>query len=425
VLQWLLWIGFEYVRTLRFLDYPYGITAYTQWQFIPLIQVADIFGIWGVSALVIFPSIYFASFFNSNETNKITIKEFFVREKIAGIVWLVALTSALTYGFVSQVDYSSQTKKNIALIQHNTDPWFGGLIEYRRNFEVLARLSDESLTQNPKPDLVVWSETAFVPRIYWHLNYRGDFDSYNLVRDLMIYLAKQDVPFVIGNDDARREPSINPNSHEEYRVDYNAAMLFERGEIIETYRKQHLVPFTESFPYRKEFPFIYEFLTGRDDIHLWERGTEATVFERKGMKFSTPICFEDSFGYISREFVKNGVELIVNLTNDAWSNSLAAQMQHFNMAVFRAVENRRAMVRSTASGQTCGIDPNGRIIAMAEPFKEIYLTVEVPIINNISSVYTKYGDFFPVICILILGVLFLFGIFTNLLKKIKKGRGGA
>jgi apolipoprotein N-acyltransferase len=88
------------------------------------------------------------------------------------------------------------------------------------------------------------------------------------------------------------------------------------------------------------------------------------------------------------------------MTNDAWANSLPSQMQHFSMAVFRAVENRRAMVRATASGQTSAIDPNGRILGMAEPFKPTRLSVEVPLMTA-GTIYTAYGDF--------LGQFFLIG----------------
>jgi apolipoprotein N-acyltransferase len=104
-------------------------------------------------------------------------------------------------------------------------------------------------------------------------------------------------------------------------------------------------------------------------------------------------------------FVQGGAEVLVNMSNDAWSHQLTAQMQHLSMAVFRAVENRRAMVRATASGMTCGIDPNGKIIAMAEPFKETSLTVNVPLMK-VTSLYTRFGDWMGVL-FTILGVLFL------------------
>jgi apolipoprotein N-acyltransferase len=201
-------------------------------------------------------------------------------------------------------------------------------------------------------------------------------------------------------------------------VDYNAAMLFDKGVNTQLYRKLHLVPFTEHFPYQKQFPWIYTALENAD-THFWEKGDEATVFDAAGFKFSTPICFEDIFGYLSREFVRNGAEIIVNLSNDAWSHSLPAQMQHLSMAVFRAVENRRSMVRSTASGQTCSIDPNGRVLAMAEPFSETYLTAEVPVITP-DTPYTAWGDILAKLFVAAAFALLIIGIGRAIIKKGRK-----
>ncbi|MDR2247769.1 MAG: apolipoprotein N-acyltransferase [Treponema sp.] len=409
VVQWVIWIAYEYLRTQGFLGYSYGIIGYSQWTVMPVIQIAAVFGVWGVSALVVFPSAFLAaalSRFDPAADWAALVRDFFRRERIVAVIWLAALAGTLVYGFAASVDYSRADKANIALIQHNTDPWLGGLPQYQLNYRVLKRLSQEALAADPKPDLVVWSETAFVPRIYWHTTYRTDPDSYALVRELLDFLKEQEVPFVLGNDDARKR--MSPSGQWE-QIDYNAAILYNRGVETGIYRKLHLVPFTEGFPYEKQFPWIYQVLRNAD-THFWEKGEEATVFDAPGFKFSTPICFEDTFGYLSREFVRKGADIIVNLTNDAWSGSLPAQNQHLSMAVFRAVENRRAMVRSTASGQTCGIDPNGKVLAMAPPFTEAWLTVEVPIVTGRISLYTRYGDIWPRLFLLATGIILLVGI---------------
>jgi len=425
LLQFLLWMAFEYVRTQGFLGYSYGITGYSQWRLIPLIQIADITGVWGVSALVVFPSAWLAAALSEVKNDFwLKIKTFFRREWVSALVWFVLLVVSLVYGFASQVDYTDARRVRIAMVQHNTDPWKPSkaptsdqaLEEYRNDFRILRRLSDEALAAYPDTDLVVWSETAFVPRIHWHRTVRDDPGSWNLVRELLDYLGKQDVPFVIGNDDARKDPAINPWG--DNRVDYNAVMLFEGGEIKTIYRKLHLVPFTEHFPYEKQLPWIYRALKNAD-THFWEKGKEATVFESRGVKFSTPICFEDTFGYLSRDFVRNGAELIINLSNDAWSGSLPAQMQHLSMAIFRAVENRRSMARSTASGQTCAIDPNGKILAMAEPFTEAWLSAEIPVVTP-STFYSRYGDYLGVFFTCTAFALLITGIFLYIMGLSKR-----
>jgi apolipoprotein N-acyltransferase len=431
LVQWIIWIAYEYLRTQGFLGYSYGITGYSQWTALPILQIASLFGVWGVSALVVFPSAYLAGALRGLEIPPVRaasgrpvsdgFRNFFRRERVPAFLWVVALAATLVYGFVSPVDYSDAPKANIALIQHNTDPWKGDMPQYRLNYQILKRLSLEALAADPKPDLVVWSETAFVPRIFWHTTYRTDPESYALVKELLDFLAEQDTPFITGNDDARLRMASNGQWEQ---IDYNAAILYDQGKEVEIYRKIHLVPFTEWFPYRKQLPWVYEALRNAD-THFWEKGDKATVFDIRGLKFSTPICFEDTFGYLSREFVRNGAEIIVNISNDAWSGSLPAQNQHLSMAVFRAVENRRSMVRSTASGQTCGIDPNGKVLAMAEPFTEAALTVEVPILSG-ASTYTRYGDFFAHLFLIMALVVLLIGVSRGILLKIlyrKNGKG--
>jgi apolipoprotein N-acyltransferase len=407
LLQWLIFVSFEYLRTLGFLGYSYGITGYTQWSSIPLIQIASVTGVWGVSALIIFPQTFAGQYFRRFSPNAAGSLSAF---RISGIIaclsaYLIVLVVSLVYGFIAPHDFSEYKTANIALIQHNTDPWKDEKTDYQNNYRILKRLSEEALSREPKPDIVVWSETAFVPMIYWHSHYRTDRDYYVQVKELLDFLKLKDVPFIIGNDDGRREMT---ESGYVDRVDYNAAILFEHGEMVEVYRKIHLVPFTEHFPYKKQLPFLYKILEDMD-THFWEKGSRLLVFDVGGLRFSTPICFEDTFGYLSRDFVRNGAELIVNLSNDAWSNSLSSQMQHLSMAVFRSVENRRSMTRATASGQTCAIAPDGRIISMAEPFTEAALNVSVPVLTE-KTFYTKNGDFLPRIFLVLVVVMALAGI---------------
>jgi apolipoprotein N-acyltransferase len=433
LLQWLLWLGYEYLRTRGFLGYSYGITGYSQWEMLPVIQIASIGGVWAVSALVLFPSVFLGSAFPVRFqkakplqfVRDVARSGFFRRERIFALLWAAAFVLTLIYGFVSPVNYTEAPRAKISLIQQNNDPWKdSGPMAYAANLVVLKRLSEQALAAEPDSELVVWSETAFVPRIYWHLTYRDQPAFYPIVKDLMDYLATKDVPFVLGNDDTRKEVNARGVWDE---VSYNGVWLFEKDTMKQLYRKLHLVPFTEHFPYEKQLPFVYNMLAGRDDIHLWKAGTDPVVFETGRLKFSTPICFEDTFGYLSRKFVRNGAELLVNVSNDAWSKSVPAQMQHLSMAVFRAVENRCSMIRSTASGQTCAIDPNGRVLAMAEPFVETYLNVEIPLVKP-AALYTRWGDvlgvFFTVAAVAVLLTGIILAILRSMIHPVQKSSGG-
>ena len=116
------------------------------------------------------------------------------------------------------------------------------------------------------------------------------------------------------------------------------------------------------------------------------------------MKFAAPICFEDTFGYLGRGFFNRGAEALVNITNDAWSFSVPGAMQHMTMAVFRAAEARRAVVRATNAGITCFIDANGRVLAELPAFTEGVLVGEVPLFTEGTTLYRRWGDWLPPGC---------------------------
>lgn len=416
IVQWLIWIGYEYIKTLGFLGFSYGLVGYSQWQFISLIQIASIFGVWGVSALVCFPSAWIAAGIKPHCREPIRnwlhgFRTFAYKECISALIWCLCVIAALVFGVFIQRDYEDLPTARIALIQPNSDPWIGGVDSYKRDFKTLKKLSDQAITDNPNLVLVVWPETAFIPRIDWHYRYREDRNTFELVHELLTYIDGQPIPFLIGNDDAVKAVS---NEELENRLDYNAALLFCPGENVlppqpERYRKMHLVPFTEYFPYKKTFPAVYKALLA-NDTHFWEKGTEPTVFSVNGLDFSVPICFEDTFGYITRRFARHGAKLFVNMSNDAWAKSIACQYQHLSMGVFRAVETRLPMVRATASGQTAAISPYGTITAMLSPFIEGYICVDVPMFTKPSNTwYVLWGDVLGLIaaiaavCLLILG----------------------
>jgi apolipoprotein N-acyltransferase len=387
LLQSALWVCYEYfMKSSGFLAYSYGNIGYSQYPFIPFIQIADALGIWGVSLVVVYPSALLGKALSEGLQHARKAWRSWIAPA-AG--YLAVFVAVLLYGFLTQVGTASSRQWKVALVQQNVDPWRGGYNAYRQSLDVLLRQSKKAMTENP--DIVIWSETSFVPAIDWHTRYRPDNDTYGLVQELRSFLSTQTVPYVVGNDDGELQRTSENN---ETRVDYNAAILFDKGRIVDTYRKLHLVPFTESFPFRKQLPGIYQWLKDAD-THFWRKGDVLTVFDADGVRFSTPICFEDTFGYLCRGFVRRGAQVLVNMTNDAWSTSVPCAMQHMTMAVFRAVENRRSVVRSTNAGMTTIIDPNGRILKTLAPFTEGYLIGTVPVYTGTTTLYTMWGDWFP------------------------------
>jgi len=415
ILQAFAWVGYEYLRTQGFLGYSYGVLGYTQYPFLPLVRASALAGIWVVTLLVIFPSAYLGAALRGGVR---AAPSFFRRHLVPAAVFVAVLAGLVIYGAISATDLSAARKWRVALVQQNIDPWRGGYPTYEKALNTLVRLSREALEHDP--EIVIWSETSFVPGIDWHTKYRTNEKSYQLVRRLREFLDEQQVAYVIGNNDGQKR--VLPTG-EEIRVDYNATVLYRDGELVDIYRKTHLVQFSEHFPYRGMWTWLYRALKAAD-IHWYEAGEEYVVFEDGGVRFSTPICFEDTFGYLGRRFVREGADVLVNMTNDAWSNSVVCEIQHATMAVFRAAENRRSVVRSTNGGITCIIDPNGRITRMIPPFTAGTLVGDVPVVTDVTTAYTRWGDWMGQACVYATVVLLLAGGIRIFVRRGRRGRAG-
>jgi apolipoprotein N-acyltransferase len=322
----------------------------------------------------------------------------FLRKYIVAIIsYAVVMLFVFVFGFISLAKWNDEEPEltwRVATIQHVADSWKGGYQTYKRNFNNLRTMSLQALQE--KPDMILWSETAFVPSVYWHTTYKTDEETAELVDEFVSFGKSLPVPLLTGNPEGVLDDEDAPPLHPDgtwNRKDYNTVIMFEGGEIKNTYRKQHLVPFTEHFPYEKQMPWLYNLLLA-NDYNWWEKGYDPVVFETdEGVKFSTPICFEDVFGYLSAGFVRNGADVIVNMTNDSWSGAVSAEMQHLALAVFRSVENRKSTVRGTNSGMTAVILPSGQVVDPMEPFKRGWKIYDVPVYTEQEhTIYTRHVD---------------------------------
>lgn len=395
------WVFFDFLRTGGFLGYPWGMIGSSQYAFLPLIQIASITGIWGVSFIVLVVNAALAFLF----TGRLWERQALLWRVIpAAALILLVLTGGTIYLLINGGGAESEGQRaipvRVALIQQNSDPRKN---DYRETFEKLKVLTDKAMAEDP--DIVIWSETALVPNIRrWS---RYDPDKYPLagvVRDFLEYQQNLNTWLLTGNDDYEL---VEGEKGEEVRLDYNAAVLFSpAGERVETYHKLHLVPFTEYFPFKKSLPGFYKLLLAFD-VYLWEPGKERVIFDHPRFSFITPICFEDTFPDDIRRFIKLGAEVIINISNDYWSLTEVEAKQHYINSLFRAVENRRPLLRATASGLTCYVDPLGKLVAAVPYYSEEYLLAEVPAGNSSLTFYTRYGDWFPILQGIMLVVLAL------------------
>ena len=410
ILKGAVWAAYAYLAENWFAGYPYGNIVYALYPYPVLYQIADITGIWGIICLMVFPQAAAADYLYPWVMGK---REFFrlwlKSNLIPLIIWALLSVASIIYGIFSLAYWEDRTPSStmrVACVQHNHDSWKGGYNTYRSNFNNLKRYTTESLVTDP--DLVIWSETAFVPSVAWHTTYdaKGTVweDIHDLTIDFVEYAESIGVPLLTGNPKSViADPSLPPYDEDGNKnsVEYNTVILFQDGEIKGEYIKQHLVPFTEHFPYEKQLPWLYNLLKAMD-YNWWIPGTEPTVFDLNGVHFSTPICYEDAFGVLNAEYVASGAEVIINMTNDNWSKKPSAEWQHAEIAAFRSVETRKAMVRGTNSGITCLIVPTGEIQDPMKPFSMGTHTYEVPVYSQSdygNTFYVEHIDLFAKIAI--------------------------
>ena len=402
----LAWVIFDYVRSIGFFGYPWGFLGTTQYGFLPLIQMASVTGVWGVSFVVILINSALSETMlglvlmrsPSDRLHANPLRPLYVS---VGVLLSVLLLGSI---YLSLDVYENPLRRSrsarVALIQQNSDP---RKHEYTKTFATLRELTDAALEHSP--DLVAWSETAFVPNIRrWSKEDPAVYRLARLVGEFKTYQKTTQSWLLTGNDDY---DLVIADSGEERRIDYNAAVLFSpEGTREATYHKVHLVPFTEYFPYKSELPGIYDLLL-KFDVSFWEPGAVRSVFRHPLFNFCTPICFEDTFPMDVREFILRGADVILNLSNDYWSLTEVEAKQHFIGSLFRAVENRRPLLRSTASGYTAYVDSAGRQVDALPIYEEGYLVVDVKLESKGLSVYTWLGDWFPLACAIGLFALLL------------------
>ena len=379
-----LWAGLEYVRAQAFTGFGWAALAHTQSANILLIQMADITGTYGVSFVMAAVSVVAAA----------GIKAILRREKMpsgfrgaaGGVAFVVC--AVLVYGACRLNVPVPLAKIRVALIQSNmsladyADPRLKPYV-----VEKHLSLSREALRSHPQ--LVIWPETSF-PQFIW--------ENPDLFEKVRSFARENKVKVLLGAVTRMGEAYFN-----------SAIFIDEQGQLAQAYDKQHLVLFGEYIPFREQFPFL-ERLVPIDDFTA---GKGDVLFPlADGAAFCVLICFEDTLPDLARRAAGDGAGLLVNITNDAWFGPSRQPRMHLDNAVFRAVENRLALVRATNTGMSCGILPTGEVAACVtapdgrQAMVEGFRIIDVPFHAGPPTFYTKYGDVFAMLCFLgILGVL--------------------
>jgi apolipoprotein N-acyltransferase len=376
------WVAFDFIRSFLFSGFAWAMLGHSQFRTLPLVQIADLAGVYGITLLIVLANIvlYRALRAVSGAGVPYPVK--------SAVVILVLIIGTLFYGFNRlNVPESVTTKPlRVALIQGNIPQDVKWSPEFRqRTVDTYERLT--RVAAKDGVDLIVWPESA-VPFF---------FQDEPLQAERLRTLAREMNAFLLFGSPAhelRNGKSTFLNS---------AFMLSPGGETVGRADKLHLVPLGEYIPLGNILTFINKLVVGIGDFSPGER---ATPLDMGRTKLGIQVCYEVIFPELARQYVQAGARVLVAITNDAWFGRSSAPYQHLAIATFRAIETRTPLIRAANTGVTAIVDQNGHIRTMTGLFVEAYRVGEVQPGSG-ESLYLTIGDAPAWFCVLLTAALAL------------------
>ncbi len=390
-----LWIGLDFLRGILFTGMPWMDLGYALYRQPLLIQAADLGGHHLISfAIVLVNALLFwlvdrvhVSLFSASETS-----DYHFSPPVIVFLLLACLGgySVVRYQQVSSETATADTAF-ISTIQGNIEQslkWSPPQKE--KTVDSYLSLSEQAVQREDKPELLVWPETAlpFYPAREPLMNRVKNF-----VRKKEVLLLTGSPYFIVTPQEQK------PVSY------YNSALLLDRsGQLSARYNKQHLVPFGEYVPLRTYFWFIKPLV---ELIGDFTPGNSFKPLDAGTIQAGVLICFESIFPDIARQETREGANLLVNLTNDAWYGESSAPYHSWAMTVFRAVENRRSLVRAANTGISGFVSPTGKILQETHLFQAMASSAKMPLLTQ-HSIFTSGGYHFAILCLALIPILLYF-----------------
>ncbi len=410
-----LWTGVEYLRSLGVLGFPWSSLAYTQSYYLSLIQYVSFTSVYGVSFWVVTINVFMLLLLKNFSNFKKVVLYFVVLILLLLIPWI--------YGsiVIPDEDESAEEKIRVGLIQGNIDPyikWDDAFLD--ENLTIYKELTLEAAQLQPQ--LIIWPETAVPDYLRISNLYLTN------IREL---LSKIYVPIITG------APDFKYLSDQTYLTFNGVFLLIPSRYNFQVYHKIHLVPFGERVPFTETFPFIKDFLESlemgegnfspgnevisfRVPISSHNKNSKTDQLELGQIYAPVVICFESLFPELIRKFIQKGADILVIITNDAWFKRSAAPYHHAQMAVFRAIEHRVSIARCANTGVSMFVNPYGRTLKSTPIFQKMYIIDEIPLRTE-TTFFTQYGNVFT-ITISFLNIVPLLAAFVVPKKsKIKSG----
>jgi apolipoprotein N-acyltransferase len=356
-----LWAALEFLRSSLLTGFPWNLLVYSQHRNLPLIQVASVTGVYGVSFMVMAVNAALArAVLTWKSWSRLLAPLATVGLFLAGVVG---------YGWLWPPPEASSPVMRVALVQGNIDQevkWDPAWQD--QTLTIYGELTREAARR--RPQLIVWPEAA-VP-----------------------FFLREDPRQALIHDMARASGAyllMGAPDRQAGQPRNTAFLIGPEGRMLGRYDKRHLVPFGEYVPLRQLLFFVNPLAGGT--IGTFAPGDEATVFSTPSGRFGVVICYEAIFPDEVRDFFRGGADFLVNITNDAWFGRSEALAQHLAMAAFRAVENRAYLIRAGNTGISAIVAPDGRIVQASGLFTPAVLSGAI-IPRTGESFYTRYGDLF-------------------------------
>ncbi len=379
------WTVMEWARTLGSLTMPWAQLSYSQFRVLPLIQISDLTGAYGVSFLLVLLNAGVAHLWKQRG-----------KWGSAQFLWAFGTLNlfACFYGAARLIEPEGGPKILAAAAQTGLDPLIKTTpAEQWARIDGLLR---QTQTLPSPPHLLAFAESDLPP----------DRDPDTAAAHLRELAG--DFPGILAINGRARHPVTGRET--------NTTLLLKNGNApVYRYDKQQLVPFGEFIPFRPFWPQPLQKTFGffEEDVQL---GTDSTPLrDASGLALGTFICYESMYPPYARLMTANGANLLLTQSNDAWFQSRAAQEQHLAAVVFRGVENRRDVVRSTTNGITCLIDAKGRMLGRLPANVSDLLVGEVTLRAG-KTLYNRTGDLFVFACLAFLLAL----LFSGAQKEIQK-----
>ena len=375
-----LWVTLEWLRGHLFSGFPWALLGYSQYHALSVIQIADVTGVYGISFLLVLVNALVA------RLAEVLGSRVWRDAQPVPVPWVTVVVAAALFAFV--VDYghwrldprnnpANEHSLHIGLVQPNVDQAQKWDVALRR--QTIDRYKKLTAQVVQEVDLVVWPEAATPFFFDAETDYR---------EELLRFVRERGVPLLFGS------PAMDSRTDGGPRLFNSAYLVSGTGMVLDRYDKVHLVPFGEYVPLKPILFFLNKLVVGLGDF---VPGSGPRVMSGPSGHLGLVICFEVIFPDLVRQFVDQGADYMVTITNDAWFGRTSAPYQHFAMVVFRAVENRVPFARAANTGISGFIDAEGHILRTTDLFVESALSGEVRI-GGTRTIYTAYGDLFTVGC---------------------------